>query len=154
MTVRPIAEPSPSTVTIGGDLAVASIGFGAMQLTGQKVWGEYPDHDRGIALLREVVDDGVTFIDTADVYGPHSNEVLIREALHPYPDNLVIASRADSCAAATTTATSARREPEVSAPGRLHEHAAARCGPHRPLLPAHADVTDAPFEEQSRRSPG
>ena len=83
----------PGTVTIGGDLTVANIGYGAMQLTGPKVWGEYPDHDKGVALLREVVEAGVTFIDTADVYGPHSNEELIREALHPYPDNLVIASK-------------------------------------------------------------
>jgi pyridoxine 4-dehydrogenase len=83
----------PGTVTIGGDLTVANIGYGAMQLTGPKVWGEYPDHDKGIALLREVVAEGVTFIDTADVYGPHSNEELIKEALHPYPDNLVIASK-------------------------------------------------------------
>ncbi len=83
----------PSTVTIGGDLTVGRIGYGAMQLTGPKVWGEYPDHDNGVDLLREVVKAGVTFIDTADVYGPHSNEELIREALHPYPDNLVIATK-------------------------------------------------------------
>ena len=81
------------TVTIGGDLTVGRIGFGAMQLTGPKVWGDYPDHDRGVALLREVVAAGVTFIDTADVYGPHSNEELIREALHPYPEHLVIATK-------------------------------------------------------------
>jgi pyridoxine 4-dehydrogenase len=81
------------TVTIGGDLSVGRIGFGAMQLTGSKVWGEYPDHDGGVALLHEVVAAGVTFIDTADVYGPHSNEELIREALHPYPDGLVIATK-------------------------------------------------------------
>jgi len=81
------------TVTIGGDLTVGNIGYGAMQLTGPKVWGEYPDHDKGVALLREVIAEGVTFIDTADVYGPHSNEELIKEALHPYPDNLVIASK-------------------------------------------------------------
>src|ERR1700731_2222369 len=87
--VIPIAE----TVTIGGDLAVGRIGFGAMRLTGDQVWGDYPDHDGGIALLRHVVDSGVTFIDTADVYGPHSNEELIREALHPYPDDLVIATK-------------------------------------------------------------
>jgi pyridoxine 4-dehydrogenase len=82
-----------NTVTIGGDLTVGNIGYGAMQLTGPKVWGEYPDHDQGVALLRQVVDQGVTFIDTADVYGPHSNEELIREALHPYPDDLVIATK-------------------------------------------------------------
>jgi aryl-alcohol dehydrogenase-like predicted oxidoreductase len=81
------------TVTIGGDLTVGRIGYGAMQLTGPKVWGEYADHDKGVALLREVVAAGVTYIDTADVYGPHSNEELIREALHPYPDNLVIATK-------------------------------------------------------------
>ena len=64
-----------------------------MQLTGPKVWGAYPDHDKGIAVLQEVVRAGVTFLDTADVYGPHSNEELIREALYPYPDNLVIATK-------------------------------------------------------------
>ncbi|PZF56379.1 oxidoreductase [Curtobacterium sp. MCBD17_034] len=84
--------PTP-TITIGGDLTVGRIGFGAMQLTGRQVWGEYPDRDGGVALLRAVVDAGVTFIDTADVYGPHSNEILIREALHPYPENLVIATK-------------------------------------------------------------
>jgi pyridoxine 4-dehydrogenase len=75
------------------DLVVGRIGYGAMQLTGPKVWGDYPDHDQAIGLLREVVAQGVTFIDTADVYGPHSNEELIREALHPYPDDLVIATK-------------------------------------------------------------
>jgi pyridoxine 4-dehydrogenase len=83
----------PTTVTIGGDLTVGRIGYGAMQLTGPKVWGEYPDHDKGVNLLRDVVGSGVTFLDTADVYGPHTNEELIREALHPYPDNLVIATK-------------------------------------------------------------
>ncbi|MCU1523721.1 MAG: oxidoreductase [Microbacteriaceae bacterium] len=85
-------DPS-NTVTIGGDLNVGNIGYGAMQLTGPKVWGEYPDHAKGVDLLRQVVDDGVNFIDTADVYGPHSNEELIREALYPYPENLVIATK-------------------------------------------------------------
>jgi pyridoxine 4-dehydrogenase len=78
---------------LGGDLSVGPIGYGAMQLTGPKVWGEYPDHDGAVALLREVIAEGVTFIDTADVYGPHSNEELIRAALHPYPDDLVIATK-------------------------------------------------------------
>jgi pyridoxine 4-dehydrogenase len=89
---RQASEISP-TVTIGGDLTVGRVGYGAMQLTGPKVWGEYPDRDGAIALLREVVASGVTFIDTADVYGPHSNEELIREALYPYPDKLVIATK-------------------------------------------------------------
>ena len=80
-------------IAIGGGLTVGNIGYGAMQLTGPKVWGEYPDHEQGVELLRQVVDAGVTFIDTADVYGPHSNEELIREALYPYPDDLVIATK-------------------------------------------------------------
>jgi hypothetical protein len=82
-----------STVTIGGDLVANRIGYGAMQLTGKQVWGEYPDHDGGITLLRAVYDAGINFIDTADVYGPHSNELLIKEALHPYPADLVIATK-------------------------------------------------------------
>ncbi|WP_446215973.1 aldo/keto reductase [Micromonospora sp. IBHARD004] len=88
-------QPTPSlpTITVGADLQVGRVGFGAMQLTGEQVWGPYPDHDGGVALLRALVDEGVTFIDTADVYGPHTNELLIREALHPYPQGLVIASK-------------------------------------------------------------
>src|SRR5512133_3889153 len=62
------------TITIGGDLTVGRMGFGAMQLTGDQVWGEYADHDGALLLLRHVVDAGVNFLDTADVYGPHSNE--------------------------------------------------------------------------------
>jgi aryl-alcohol dehydrogenase-like predicted oxidoreductase len=87
------ARHVPSTVTIGDDLTVGRVGYGAMQLTGPRVWGEYPDRSKAIALLRDVVAAGVTFIDTADVYGPHSNEELIREALHPYPDDLIIATK-------------------------------------------------------------
>jgi len=89
-----VAQTEPrTTLTIGGDLTVGRIGYGAMQLTGPKTWGDYPDHDKAINLLREVVASGVTFIDTADVYGPHSNEELIREAVHPYSENLVIATK-------------------------------------------------------------
>jgi pyridoxine 4-dehydrogenase len=81
------------SLTIGGDLTVGRVGFGAMQLTGDHVWGDYPRRDAGIALLRSVVELGVTFIDTADVYGPHANEILIHDALHPYPPGLVIATK-------------------------------------------------------------
>jgi aryl-alcohol dehydrogenase-like predicted oxidoreductase len=84
---------SPDTVMIGGDLTVRRIGFGAMRLTGDQIWGDYPDRGGAIALLQHVVESGVNFIDTADVYGPHSNELLIHEALHPYPDDLVIATK-------------------------------------------------------------
>jgi aryl-alcohol dehydrogenase-like predicted oxidoreductase len=70
-----------------------SIGYGAMKLTGDQVWGPYPDHDHAIYVLRGVVDAGINLIDTADVYGPHTNELLIKEALHPYPEGLVIATK-------------------------------------------------------------
>jgi pyridoxine 4-dehydrogenase len=82
-----------TTIELGGDLAVGRIGYGAMRLTGPNLWGEYADRDAGIALLRQVVEAGVTLIDTADLYGPHTNELLIREALHPYPGHLVIATK-------------------------------------------------------------
>jgi pyridoxine 4-dehydrogenase len=88
-----IGRRLPTTITIGGDLVVNRLGYGAMQLTGRGVWGEYPDRDAAITLLRGVVEAGVTFIDTADAYGPHTNELLIHDALSPYPDNLVIATK-------------------------------------------------------------
>ncbi len=82
-----------STLTIGSDLVVNRLGFGAMRLTGNGMWGEFPDREGGIALLKRVVEAGVTFIDTADAYGPHTNEILIHDALSPYPANLVIATK-------------------------------------------------------------
>jgi len=88
-----ITEAGPGQITIGGDLRVNRIGYGAMKLTGDQVWGPYPDHGHAIAVLRGVVDAGINLIDTADVYGPHENELLIREALHPYPEGLVIATK-------------------------------------------------------------
>jgi pyridoxine 4-dehydrogenase len=80
-------------IRIGDDLRVMRVGYGAMKLTGDHVWGPYPDHDQALAVLRGAVDAGVQVIDTADVYGPHTNELLIREALHPYPSDLVIATK-------------------------------------------------------------
>ena len=80
--------------TIGiGDLTVNRLGFGAMRITGQGIWGEPPNHDRAIATLRTVVELGVNFIDTADSYGPEVSETLIAQALYPYPDDLVIATK-------------------------------------------------------------
>jgi aryl-alcohol dehydrogenase-like predicted oxidoreductase len=81
------------TFRIGGDLEVHRLGFGAMQLTGQGIWGEPRDRDECIRVLRRAVELGVDLIDTADSYGPFVSEELIREALHPYPDGLVIATK-------------------------------------------------------------
>jgi aryl-alcohol dehydrogenase-like predicted oxidoreductase len=77
-----------------GDLEVHRLGYGAMQLTGEGVWGPPKDPDECIRVLRRAVDLGVDFIDTADSYGPDVSEELIREALHPYADDLVIATKA------------------------------------------------------------
>lgn len=82
------------TVTLGGDLTVNRMGFGAMRVTGKGVWGPPPDRAAALATLRRVVELGVNFIDTADSYGPDVSEELIAEALHPYPAGLVIASKA------------------------------------------------------------
>jgi aryl-alcohol dehydrogenase-like predicted oxidoreductase len=82
------------TFTIGEDLPVVRLGFGAMQLPGPGVWGEPRDHDEAIRVLRRAVELGVNFIDTADSYGPYVSEELIREALHPYDESLVIATKA------------------------------------------------------------
>jgi len=79
---------------LGGDLSVVRLGYGAMQIAGPGVWGEPRDHDEVIRVLRRAVELGVTFIDTADSYGPEVSERLIHEALHPYPDDLVIATKA------------------------------------------------------------
>jgi pyridoxine 4-dehydrogenase len=79
---------------LGGDLPVSRLGYGSMQLPGPGVWGPPRDHDEAIRVLRRAVELGVTLIDTADSYGPAVAEPLIKEALHPYPDDLVIATKA------------------------------------------------------------
>lgn len=80
-------------ITLGGDLRVPRLGFGAMRVTGEGIWGEPPDPDAARRLLQRAVALGVRFIDTADSYGPEVSERLIAEALHPYPADLVIATK-------------------------------------------------------------
>jgi pyridoxine 4-dehydrogenase len=92
MTTQSVAQGS-GTFSIGGDLTVNRLGFGAMRLTGKGVWGPPDDRDECIRVLRRAVELGVNFIDTADSYGPYVSEELIREALHPY-DGVVIATKA------------------------------------------------------------
>src|SRR6188474_296043 len=78
---------------LGGDLPVQRLGFGAMRITGPGIWGPPKDHDEAIAVLRRALELGVNLIDTADSYGPNVSEELIAEALHPYPDYLLIATK-------------------------------------------------------------
>ena len=80
-------------IRIGADLEVNRLGYGAMRLTGDGVWGAYPDHEHAMAVLRKAIKLDVDFIDTANSYGPETNEDLIREALSPYPEGLVIATK-------------------------------------------------------------
>ena len=93
MTHSPSNAANSGTFTIGGDLAVHRLGFGAMRITGPGIWGPPADHDEAIRTLKRLPDLGVHFIDTADSYGPDVSEWLIKEALHPYPKGLVIATK-------------------------------------------------------------
>src|SRR5437899_5029662 len=81
------------TFKIGGDLEVNRLGFGAMRITGEGIWGWPPDRANAIKVLKRTVELGVDLIDTADAYGPETSELLIAEALHPYPKGLVIATK-------------------------------------------------------------
>jgi aryl-alcohol dehydrogenase-like predicted oxidoreductase len=91
--IGPANAAAAGTIEIGGDLVVRRMGFGAMRITGDGIWGDPPDLGQARAALRRVVELGVNFIDTADSYGPEVSERLIAEALHPYPDDLIIATK-------------------------------------------------------------
>ena len=92
MSTESLAEKS-GTFHLGGDLPVYRLGFGAMRITGDGVWGPPKDHDEAIRVLRRCVDHGINLIDTAESYGPNVSEELIAEALHPYPQGMVIATK-------------------------------------------------------------
>src|SRR2546423_1654141 len=84
---------SNATFKIGGDLEVNRLGFGAMRITGEGIWGWPADRATALKVLKRSLDLGVNLIDTADAYGPETSELLIAEALHPYPKGLVIATK-------------------------------------------------------------
>src|SRR5216110_445952 len=90
---QPISAALSGTVTLGGELTVNRLGFGAMRITGEGIWGPPRDKREALAVLRRAVELGVNFIDTADSYGPNVSEELIAEALYPYPADLVIATK-------------------------------------------------------------
>ncbi|MGE2689969.1 aldo/keto reductase [Mycolicibacterium pulveris] len=93
MSTTSIAQAS-GTFTLGGDLVVNRLGYGAMRLTGKGTWGPPADRDECLRVLRRAVELGVNFIDTANSYGPYVSEELIREALHPYDGGVVVATKA------------------------------------------------------------
>lgn len=88
-----VTAAAAGTIDVGGDLTVNRMGFGAMRITGPGIWGDPPDREQAKAALRRAVELEVTFIDTADSYGPEVSELLIAETLHPYPAELVIATK-------------------------------------------------------------
>src|SRR5271167_1749018 len=91
--IQQATAAAAGTITLGGDLTVYRLGYGAMRITGKGIWGPPEDHDSAIATLRRAVELGVNFIDTADSYGPYVSEELIAEALAPYPTGVVIATK-------------------------------------------------------------
>jgi aryl-alcohol dehydrogenase-like predicted oxidoreductase len=94
-TLRPITGPAAAagTILLGAELRVHRMGFGAMRLTGSGIWGPPANPREAVRVLRRAVELGVDFVDTADSYGPQVSERLIAEALHPYPEGLVIATK-------------------------------------------------------------
>ncbi|MGH8979566.1 MAG: aldo/keto reductase [Acidimicrobiales bacterium] len=94
MTSSTRPATASGTFRLGGELEVHRLGFGAMRITGPGVWGEPKDRDEALRVLRRAVELGIDFIDTADSYGPFVSECLIREALHPYPEGLIVATKA------------------------------------------------------------
>jgi pyridoxine 4-dehydrogenase len=93
MKITTLSVAASGTFKLGNDLPIHRLGFGAMRITGKGIWGEPADPEEARRVLRRAVELGINFIDTADAYGPEVSERLIAEALHPYPDGLVIATK-------------------------------------------------------------
>ena len=93
MNTKELSASVAGNISLGGEISVHRLGFGAMRLTGEGIWGPPKDRNKALAVLRRAVELGVNFIDTADSYGPHVSEELIAEALYPYPAGLVIATK-------------------------------------------------------------
>nr|BFE41391.1 aldo/keto reductase [Microbacterium imperiale] len=137
---------SSGTFRIGGDLEVNRLGYGTMQLTGPGVWGPPKDHDEAIRVLKRAVELGVNFFDTADSYGPYVAEELLKEALHPYGDDVVIATKAG------LTRTGPNEWPPVGRPEYLRQQAEMslrRLGLERiDLFQLHRIDAKVPLEDQ------
>ncbi|CAL9376373.1 Pyridoxine 4-dehydrogenase [Streptomyces sp. enrichment culture] len=141
-----ISATSSGTFILGGELEVNRLGYGTMQLTGPGVWGPFPDQERGVRVLRRAVELGVTLFDTADSYGPGAAEELLHKALYPYPENLVIATKAGLTRPGPGQWRSNGR-PEYLR--RQAESSLRRLGLERiPLFQLHRIDRAVPFEEQ------
>jgi aryl-alcohol dehydrogenase-like predicted oxidoreductase len=144
MAAEPITDETAGTIGLG-DLTVRRLGFGAMRITGEGIWGPPPDHDEALRVLRRAVELGINLIDTADSYGPNVSEELIAEALRPYPEGLVIATKGG------LTRTGPGRWPRDGRPEHLREACEGslrRLGLERiDLYQLHAPDPKVPYEE-------
>jgi len=123
MTSEPLPAQRAGTFHLGGDLTINRLGYGTMQLPGPGVWGPPRDHDTAIRVIQRAVELGVNFIDTADSYGPYVAEELIGEALHPYPEDLVIATKAGLTRFGPVTKSGPTQWPPVGRPEYLRQEA-------------------------------
>jgi len=123
MTSEPLPAARAGTFDLGGDLTINRLGYGTMQLPGPGVWGPPRDHATAIRVLQRAVELGVNFIDTADSYGPYVAEELIGEALHPYPEDLVIATKAGLTRFGPVTKSGPTQWPPVGRPEYLRQEA-------------------------------
>ena len=123
MNTQSFPAQRAGTFDLGGDLTVNRLGFGTMQLPGPGVWGPPRDHDEAIRVLRRAIELGVNFVDTADSYGPYVAEELICEALHPYPEGLVIATKAGLTRFGPITRSGPCEWPPVGRPEYLRQEA-------------------------------
>jgi pyridoxine 4-dehydrogenase len=144
VTVAEITDEMVGTVAIG-ERRVRRLGYGAMRITGPGVWGPPEDRDEAIAVLRRAVELGVNLIDTADSYGPHVSEELIAEALYPYPDDLLIATKGG------LTRTGPGQWPRDGSPEHLREACEGSLGRLRleaiELYQLHAPDPKVPYED-------
>jgi aryl-alcohol dehydrogenase-like predicted oxidoreductase len=144
MAAEPITDETAGTIALG-DLTVRRLGFGAMRITGEGIWGPPPDHEEALRVLRRAVELGINLIDTADSYGPYVSEELIAEALRPYPEGLVIATKGG------LTRTGPNQWPRDGRPEHLREACEGslrRLGLERiDLYQLHAPDPKVPYEE-------
>ncbi len=144
MTVDTLTDDTAGTLELG-DLRVRRLGFGAMRITGEGTWGPPPDREEALSVLRRAVELGIDLIDTADSYGPEVSEELIAEALHPYPDGLVIATKGGM------TRTGPGEWPRDGRPEHLREACEGSLRRLRldriDLYQLHAPDPDVPYEE-------
>jgi aryl-alcohol dehydrogenase-like predicted oxidoreductase len=144
MATKALSDETAGTLALG-DLEVRRLGFGAMRITGDGVWGPPPDRERALAVLRRTIELGVNLIDTADSYGPDVSEELIAEALHPYPEDLVIATKGG------LTRTGPGQWPRNGRPEHLREACEGSLRRLRveriDLYQLHAPDAEVPYEE-------